>query len=42
MRARIRVLFDGKIILLNNGKTATLEVESIVCWQAARGWSYPC
>jgi hypothetical protein len=30
-RARIRAPFDGKIILLNNGKTVTLEVGSAVC-----------
>jgi hypothetical protein len=41
-RARIRAPFDDKIILLNDGKTATPEVESTVCWQAARGRSYPC
>jgi hypothetical protein len=34
-RARIRAPFDGKIILLNNGKTVTLEVESTICKQAA-------
>jgi hypothetical protein len=41
-RARIRAPFDGKISSLNNGETATPEVESTICWQAARGWSYPC
>jgi hypothetical protein len=35
MRARIRAPFSGKIILLNNGETITLEVESTDYWQAA-------
>jgi hypothetical protein len=30
-RAWIRAPFDSKIILLNNGKTATLEVELTIC-----------
>jgi hypothetical protein len=41
-RAQIRAPFDGKIVPLNNSKTITLEVESTVYWQVARGWSYPC
>jgi hypothetical protein len=41
-RARIRAPFDGKIILLKQKKITTLEVQSIVCRKAARGWSYPC
>jgi hypothetical protein len=42
MRARIRAPFDGKIILLKQNQTTTLEVKSTVCRQAARGLSYPC
>jgi hypothetical protein len=36
-RARIRAPFDGKIILLNDSKTITLEVESTIRWQVLGG-----
>jgi hypothetical protein len=32
----------ARLSSLNSGETTTLGVESTICWQAARGWSYPC